>query len=221
MNHMQLKKIVVAGTPGAGKTSLIRSVSEIETVGTERKATDRTSLLKSHTTVGMDFGKMKLYKDLVLHLYGTPGQSRFNFMWEVLIRRSDAYILLVAANRPQEFTEVRQIISFMSRLVKVPMIVGLTHIDAENALPPARVATGIGYVNQEKRPPFVTLNATNPKSIKKALIVLLKHLKAREMQEESARLASNINLNRKMIHYDTNQKRFRKSDFLKSGFSLH
>ena len=220
MSQMQLKKIVIAGTPGAGKTTFIRSISQIKTVSTERRATDKTSLLKSHTTVGMDFGKMNIYDDLVLHLYGTPGQSRFNFMWEVLITKADAYMLLVAANRPQEFQEVRQIMNFMNRLVTIPMIVGLTHIDSENALSPLQVATELGFDDPRKKPPFVTLNATSPQSIKKALIALLKHLKAQQIQNQSLQLADGRQ-NNKMIHYDRAQKRFRKSDFLKTGFCLH
>lgn len=219
MNQMQLKKIVIAGTPGAGKTTFINTISQIKTVNTDRRATDKTSLLKSHTTVGMDFGKIKLYDNLVLHLYGTPGQSRFNFMWEVLITKADAYILLVAANRPEEFPEVRQIMTFMNRLIAVPMIVGLTHVDAENALSASQVAAGIGLKNHPNKPPFVSLNANNPKSIKQTLIALLKHLKAQQVQNKSLQLATQTN--RKMISYDRQQRRFRKTDFLKSGFSLH
>jgi len=216
---MQLKKIVIAGTPGAGKTTFINTISQIKTVNTDRRATDKTSLLKSHTTVGMDFGKIQLYDDLVLHLYGTPGQSRFNFMWEVLITKADAYILLVAANRPEEFPEVRQIMTFMNRLIAVPMIVGLTHVDTENALSASQVAAGIGLKNNPNKPPFVSLNANNAKSIKQTLIALLKHLKAQTKQNKSLQLATQTN--RKMIGYDRQQKRFRKTDFLKSGFSLH
>lgn len=220
MNQIQLKKIVVAGTPGAGKTSLIRRVSEIETVSTERKATDKISSLKSHTTVGMDFGKMKLYEDLVLHLYGTPGQSRFDFMWEVLITRADAYILLVAADRPEEFKEVRKIINFMNQLVKIPTIVGITHIDSATALHPKQIAYGIGYKDTTTRPPFVTLNANNYQSIKKALIVLLKHLKQQEASSKSLQLSRKI-AGKKVLVSARSKPRFNKNDFLKGGFLLH
>ncbi len=220
MNQMLLKKIVIAGTPGAGKTTLIRSVSEIQTVDTDRKATDKTRLLKQNTTVGMDFGKMKICQDLVLHLYGTPGQSRFNFMWEVLIQRADAYMLLVAANRPEEFKEVRQIISFMNRLVTVPMIVGLTHMDCRDALNPMQVAAGIGYRDKDTRPSFVSLNANSPESIKKALIVLLKHLKAKQLQKQSLQLERKIKGKKVLVSHNS-KPRFSKNDFLKTGFSLH
>ena len=64
--------MVVTGPVGAGKSTFIRSVSEIETVDTDRRATDETSLLKQKTTVAFDFGRLQFNPDMALHLYGTP-----------------------------------------------------------------------------------------------------------------------------------------------------
>jgi len=81
---MQTVKMVVTGPFSAGKTEFIRTVSEIDVVSTERKITDETKSVKEATTVAMDFGRITVDEDLVLYLFGTPGQKRFDFMWEIL-----------------------------------------------------------------------------------------------------------------------------------------
>jgi len=79
---MQTVKMVVTGPFSAGKTQFIQSVSEIDVVSTERRvSTDEERSVKSATTVAMDFGRITVDEDLVLYLFGTPGQKRFDFMW--------------------------------------------------------------------------------------------------------------------------------------------
>ena len=92
---MQTVKMVISGAVNAGKTEFIKAISEIEVVSTERRATDDTKLIKKETTVAMDFGRIAIADDLVLHLFGTPGQERFDFMWEIL--QKGAIGLLLAA----------------------------------------------------------------------------------------------------------------------------
>ena len=122
---MEIMNLVVTGTVGAGKTTFIRSVSEIEVVDTDRKATDDVANLKQNTTVSMDFGTLQFGDEMALHIYGTPGQTRFDFMWEILIERAHAYVLLIAAHRPSEFHHARRIMNFMNRQANIPMIIGL------------------------------------------------------------------------------------------------
>ena len=81
---MQAVKMVVTGPFAAGKTQFIRSISEIDVVSTERKITNTAERVKDQTTVAMDFGRITIDDDLVLYLFGTPGQKRFDFMWEIL-----------------------------------------------------------------------------------------------------------------------------------------
>jgi uncharacterized protein len=93
---MEIMRLAIAGLVGAGKSTFIRSISEIEVVDTDRIATDETKDLKQKTTVALDFGKLQFSPDMAVHIYGTPGQSRFDFMWDILIRKANAYI----ARRP-------------------------------------------------------------------------------------------------------------------------
>jgi signal recognition particle receptor subunit beta len=84
---MQTVKMVVTGPFSAGKTAFINAVSEIEVVQTERKISSQDERIKETTTVAMDFGRITIDEDLVLYLFGTPGQRRFDFMWDVGFHR--------------------------------------------------------------------------------------------------------------------------------------
>ncbi len=99
----QAVKIVVTGPFAAGKTTLIRTISEITVLSTERGITDETRARKAETTVAMDFGRITIDRDLVLYLFGTPGQERFDFMWEILGEGMLGYVLLVDSTRPETY----------------------------------------------------------------------------------------------------------------------
>ena len=171
---MKTMRLVVAGAVGAGKSTLVRTLSEIEVVDTDRTATDQTSLLKPETTVALDFGRLLLGPKMDLHIYGTPGQARFDFMWDLLIQNAHFYILLVAANRPNEFNSVREIISFISKRVQIPMIIGITHMDCPGAMMSEEILMNIGYeLHDKNRPPVVDINPNERTSVLEALIVLM------------------------------------------------
>lgn len=96
---MQTVKMVISGAVNAGKTEFIKAISEIEVVSTERRATDDTKLIKKETTVAMDFGRITIDQDLILYLFGTPGQTRFWFMWDELVRGAIGAVVLVDTRR--------------------------------------------------------------------------------------------------------------------------
>jgi small GTP-binding protein len=173
---MAIFKIAVTGNVGAGKTTFIRTISEIKVVNTERNATDETASLKKNTTVAFDFGRLTLNSEQVLYLYGTPGQSRFDFMWDIVIKKAQAYIVLVAAHRPQDFLETKKILSFMNQRVQIPMIIGLTHTDCKDAWQEDDILLALGFSNKENYPVAVKVNAENYSSVVQSLVVLLEQL---------------------------------------------
>jgi signal recognition particle receptor subunit beta len=93
-------KIIFAGPVGSGKTTSIGAVSDIMVVGTEAKASDEVAQRKSNTTVAMDYGILVLEDGSKVHLYGTPGQDRFDFMWEILSEGAMGIVLLIDSARP-------------------------------------------------------------------------------------------------------------------------
>lgn len=170
---MGIVRVVVTGSVGAGKSTFVRTVSETEVVEIERLATDETSLLKEKTTVAFDFGQLAFGSNKDLHIYGTPGQSRFDFMWDILIRDAHAYILLVAADQPSRFSKAREILLFMNQRVQIPMIIAITRSDCLGAKAPEEIMMRLGYKNDKNRPPVVIVNPQERTSIVEALVVLM------------------------------------------------
>lgn len=92
---LQQHKIVFAGSMGAGKTEAIRSLSDIPVLLTEAFNTDQQSHNKMETTVGIDYGEVMLEDGIKIGLYGTPGQSRFDFIWSVICKGAIGAIILI------------------------------------------------------------------------------------------------------------------------------
>ena len=124
-------KLILAGPVGAGKTEAIRSLSDKEVVTTEEIASDSTKLLKKTTTVAMDYGIMKLPTGEQVRLYGTPGQKRFDFMWEILSENALGLVLLLNATYEDPVQDLKDYMeSFLPLINSGAMVVGVTH--AEN-----------------------------------------------------------------------------------------
>ncbi|HEY1014894.1 MAG TPA: ATP/GTP-binding protein [Herpetosiphonaceae bacterium] len=167
---MQTVKMVISGAVNAGKTEFIRAISEIEVVSTERKATDDTKLLKQQTTVAMDFGRISIADDLVLHLFGTPGQKRFDFMWEILSEGMLGLIVLVDSTRPETFRETNRIIDFFTAYRDAPYVIAANKQDHENAWSPDELRLALRLGPDIKIMPCV---ATQRETVKNVLLELL------------------------------------------------
>lgn len=167
---MRTMRLVVAGTPGAGKSTFVKTASEIEVVDTDRTATDETASLKKKTTVAFDFGRLSFGSAMELRIYGTPGQERFSFMWDFLIQNAHTYMLLIAAHRPGDLNAARKIMAFINQRVQIPMVIGLTHTDLSGALTPDEVMLRLGFINGKERPPIITVNPTDRASAIEAIM---------------------------------------------------
>lgn len=171
-------KIVIAGPFAAGKTQFINTVSEIKTVKTERRTQSiGEKSVKDYTTVAMDFGKIRIDDEHELYLFGTPGQSRFDFMWEILGEGALGIIILVDSTNPSTFHEARKIINFFSSRFPVPMVVGANKQDLPNAWPPEDVAAALD-ISEEEGIPVLPVSAIDKESVKKTLLALLELVKS-------------------------------------------
>ncbi len=166
----QAVKVVITGPFAAGKTTLIRTISEITVLSTERGITDNTRSRKNETTVAMDFGRITIDGDLVLYLFGTPGQERFDFMWEILGEGMLGYVVLVDVTRADSLAEARGILDAFRRMARVPFVVGLNRTDGDDDSQEAQVRE---HLDLAAHIPVVPCDATDKESVKALLLALL------------------------------------------------
>lgn len=165
---MSVARLIVAGTVGAGKSTLVQTVGEIGCISTEAMPYDRAAELKQTTTVALDFSRVSLTPDLMLHLYGTPGQARFDFMWDILLQHADLSLLLIAAHRPETIAPTHEILSFIRQRSQVPITIGVTHSDCSGALSPVELLTEL---HSSDCPAIVTVNPRDRGSVLEALTI--------------------------------------------------
>ena len=166
----QAVKVVVTGPFAAGKTTLIRTISEITVLSTERGITDSTRKRKAETTVAMDFGRITIDRDLVLYLFGTPGQDRFDFMWEILGEGMIGYLLLVDAEREDSVQEAASILGAFRTMARVPYVVALNRASGDDH---ALVESVRSRLDVPSDVAILTCDATDNESVKNVLRALL------------------------------------------------
>jgi signal recognition particle receptor subunit beta len=170
--------ILIAGPVGAGKTQAIRTISDIEVVSTEVAATDDIAFFKENTTVAMDMGVLHLAGHDKLRLYGAPGQSRFDFMWDILLLQAKGLVLLIDHSRPDPIADLGYYYQELQDRMgprPLPVVVGVTHMDigASSDLVPYRdyllrcVTPTLGGVT-----PVFETDARSPRDVRTLLMTL-------------------------------------------------
>ncbi len=167
---MQTVKMVVTGPFSAGKTQFIRTISEIDVVSTERKLSSDAERIKEETTVAMDFGRITVDDELVLYLFGTPGQRRFDFMWEILSEGMLGFIVLIDSVRPETFREAKHILEIFRGYAQTPYIVAANKQDMTDAWSPEDLRIALKIDKDIKVLPCV---ATDKESVKETILELL------------------------------------------------
>jgi uncharacterized protein len=127
---MSQYKIIFTGPVGAGKTTAIHSISDMQPIKTDAAASDMTKSRKDSTTVAMDYGIMNLAGGEKLHLYGTPGQERFDFMWDILTTGGIGLILLLDNTRTDPFQDMKFFLNTFDKFIADTAIaIGVTQMD--------------------------------------------------------------------------------------------
>lgn len=170
-------KLVIAGGFGVGKSTLVASVSEIPPVNTEAwmtqagKAVDplSDSSAKTTTTVAMDFGRVTLAPDLMLYLFGTPGQPRFWPMWDDLCRGASGAVVLVDTRRLEASFPA---VNYFENDTDLPFIVAVNLFDGKQTHSLEKVRDALCL---EDHTPLVTVDARDRRETAKTLVACLSH----------------------------------------------
>src|SRR5260221_9877632 len=154
---MQTVKMVITGPYASGKAEFIKSISEIDVVSTDAKVSENTaeSMVKDQTTVAMDFGRITVDDDLVLYLFGTPGQRRFDFMWEILAEGMLGFVVMVDSTKPETFREAKSILETFRAYAPTPYVVAAHKQDLPDAWPPADLRIALRIEENVKLLPCV------------------------------------------------------------------
>jgi signal recognition particle receptor subunit beta len=173
-------KVLIAGGFGVGKTTLVSSLSEIPPLLTEQAMTtasigvDEADMVpsKTTTTVAMDFGRITVDQSLILYLFGTPGQSRFWFMWDELARGSVGAVVLVDLRRIDDCFPA---IDFFENR-RLPFVVGVNRFPGADEYDADTVRDALALSSDC---PLVWMDARDPHSSRDALVALVEHALAR------------------------------------------
>ncbi|MEO6690214.1 MAG: ATP/GTP-binding protein [Dokdonella sp.] len=128
-------KIVFTGPMGAGKTTAIATISDDAPVSTDVLNNDHATFDKESTTAGLDYGRIVVDGDMAVRLYGTPGQNRFKFMWEILSQGAAGIIVLIDASQADAMVQLEYFVDVFGRGKSVPIVVGIGRIGQSGSPP--------------------------------------------------------------------------------------
>jgi signal recognition particle receptor subunit beta len=183
--------ILFAGPMGAGKTTAIRSLSEIDVVSTEAVNTERNVVDKATTTVALDYGELTLSADEKVRLYGAPGQRRFSFMWEVLAQRARGLMLLVNNDGPDPVGAALEYLNEFQTLVDVgAVVIGISRTDVSRTPHLDDYAHAVSERYPDRTIPVFTADPRSTDHMRTLLMALVANIETADLIAHTLRKAS-------------------------------
>ena len=172
--------ILFTGPMGAGKTTAIQSLSEIEVVRTEANNSERHIVDKATTTVALDYGEILVGAQEKVRLYGIPGQKRFNFMWTILKRRAKGMVLLVNADSPDPIGEITFFLDeFRVLYDRGGVVIGVTRADVMPGPTLAEIYEALERTNPGLVIPVFTVDPRERDQMQNLLLTLVVNIEMR------------------------------------------
>ncbi len=172
--------ILFTGPMGAGKTTAIQSLSEIEVVRTEANNSERHIVDKATTTVALDYGEILVGASEKVRLYGIPGQKRFNFMWTILKKRAKGMVLLVNSDAPDPIGEMTFFLNEFRELYdKGGVVIGITRSDVVDGPSVADFADSLERTNPGMVIPVFTVDPRLRHQMQNLLLTLVVNIEMR------------------------------------------
>ncbi len=176
----EIAKILVSGPFGSGKTTFIRYVSDEQFSGRDVPTTGELAQYKAMTTVGMDFGILHVDEELDVHLFGTPGQARFAFMWKVLSKGALGTIFLVDGASDRALKEAKTMLQTYKEMPDMKLVVGVSKQD----LPEAKSLSAIADDLELGDTPMFAVDAREEKDARFLIMALLQEVLAGDEAED-------------------------------------
>ena len=172
--------ILFGGPMGAGKTTAIQTLSEIDVIATEAENTDLEANSKPMTTVALDYGEITLGDDEKVRLYGIPGQRRFDFMWTILKERARGMVLLVGNDVRDPIGAMLDFIEdFRDLYARGGIVVGISRTDVLASPSYAEYAKALEVVHPDLVIPIFTVDPRNPEHMQTVLMTLIANIDMR------------------------------------------
>jgi signal recognition particle receptor subunit beta len=181
--------ILFGGPMGAGKTTAIQTLSEVDVIRTEAANTDRAQSDKPTTTVALDYGEITIGEDEKIRLYGIPGQRRFDFMWSILKERARGMVLLVGNDVRDPVGAMLDFIEdFRDLYARGGIVVGISRTDVQATPTYEEYAAALAAVHPDLVIPIFTVDPRNVGHMQTVLMTLIANIEMRAAFDRSDEL---------------------------------
>lgn len=168
---MNYQKLAIIGEVGAGKTQMVKVLSEINPIETEAKSS--IDIGKEYTTVGIDYGRITLADDMALGIYGVPGQERYSFLWEFVNQSLWGLLILIKFGEKPDYDNLDKLLTFFApEKNETTCIIGVTHCENADEASLAALGAEIRTLLMQHNIVAPIIN-TDPRSRDSAISLLL------------------------------------------------